>query len=93
MTMESELLARCHGFDVLAEDGVLGYVETPLFPPDARHPDFLVVRVPAIDHNRFPVLHVSLVRGIDQNARQVHVRMRRSEAALLPEHLPLDRWS
>jgi hypothetical protein len=89
--VERDSLSTCHGYGVLAQDGVLGHVETPLFPPDGRHPDFLVIRVRDAARLRFPVVHVSLVRDIDQEARLIRVGMRRRDAASLPEQLPLGR--
>jgi hypothetical protein len=41
----SATLAHCEGYRVLAADGLVGEVERPLFPPDGKEPDYLVVRV------------------------------------------------
>ena len=83
-----ELLALSGGFAVEATDGVVGVVETPLFPPDETTPDFLVVRVGRL-HPRRPVIAAALVESVDLHARVVRVRGTRTDIAELPEHLPL----
>ena len=82
------LLSLSSGFTVEATDGVVGVVETPLFPPDATVPDFLVLRAGRL-HPRRPILAAALVESVDPAARVVHVRGRRDEILRLPEHLPL----
>jgi hypothetical protein len=81
-------LSLASGFTVAASDGVVGVVETPLFPPDETVPDFLVLRVGRL-HPRRPILPAALVERVDLDARVVHVRGRRDEILQLPEHLPL----
>lgn len=71
-----------------AEDGTVGLVETPLFPPDESEPDFLVLRVGRL-HPRRPIVSAALVEGVDPEAKVVYVRGRREEIQRLPEHLPL----
>lgn len=70
-------------------DGVVGVVETPLFPPDQATPDFLVVRVGGRLHARHPVVATVLVEDVDPAARIVRVRGRRDDISRLPEHLPI----
>ena len=82
------LLSLSSGFAVEASDGVVGIVETPLFPPDETTPDFLVVRVGRL-HPRRPVVAAALVEHVDPTARVVRVRGRCDEIERLPEHLPL----
>lgn len=82
------LLGLCGGFAVHAEDGLVGVVETPLFPPDETAPDFLVLRAGRL-HPRRPILAAALVERVDPRARVVHVRGRRRDILSLPEHLPL----
>jgi hypothetical protein len=82
------LLSLSGGFRLEASDGVVGTVETPLFPPDDTVPDFLVVRVGRL-HPRRPVIAAALVESVDPAARVVRVRGRRAEILRLPEHLPL----
>jgi len=82
------LLSVSSGFTVEASDGVVGVVETPLFPPDATMPDFLVLRA-GRHHARHPILAAALVESVDASARVVHVRARCEEILSLPEHLPL----
>lgn len=83
------LLALSAGFSVHTRDGVVGVVETPLFPPDQATPDFLVVRVGGRLHSRHPVVAAALVEEVDASARVVRVRGARDEIARLPEHLPI----
>ncbi|HET7566508.1 MAG TPA: hypothetical protein VFJ91_00830 [Gaiellaceae bacterium] len=87
-TFGGELLALSSGFTVMAGDGEVGVVETPLFPPDETTPDFLVLRVGRI-HPRRPVLAAALVERVDPHGRVVHVRASRDDVLGLPEHLPL----
>ncbi len=82
------LLSLSGGFTVVASDGVVGVVETPLFPPDDTVPDFLVVRVGRLKPRR-PVVAAALVESVDPAGRIVHLRGRREEILRLPEHLPL----
>ncbi|HET7572608.1 MAG TPA: hypothetical protein VFJ77_08065 [Gaiellaceae bacterium] len=82
------LLSLSSGFAVEASDGVVGIVETPLFPPDETTPDFLILRVGRL-HPRRPVVAAALVESVDPRSRVVRVRGRRDEIAGLPEHLPL----
>jgi hypothetical protein len=82
------LLAFTFGYAVEADDGPVGVVETPLFPPDRSEPDFLVLRVGRL-HPRRPVVSAARVDDVDPTRRIVHIRGRRDEIADLPEHLPL----
>ena len=82
------LLSLSSGFTVEASDGVVGTVETPLFPPDDTVPDFLVVRVGRLNPRR-PVVAAALVEAVDATARVIRVHGRRDEILRLPEHLPL----
>ena len=82
------LLALSSGFTVAADDGEVGVVETPLFPPDDTAPDFLVLRVGRV-HPRRPVLATALVESVDVARRLVRVHASRREILDLPEHLPL----
>jgi hypothetical protein len=84
-------LRSCAGFRVEAADGVVGEVETPLFPADAAAPDYLVVRTTARGRFRRPVIPSALVVRIDPARRVVIVRGRQHEIAMLAEHLPLAR--
>jgi hypothetical protein len=83
------LLAACGGFRVEASDGLVGIVETPLFPPDASTPDFLVVRAGRRLHPRRPVVPAALVEDVDAQARIVHVHGCSEDIVRLPEYLPI----
>jgi hypothetical protein len=87
-TQTETILSLASGFTVEASDGVVGVIETPLFPPDETAPDFLVLRVGRL-HPRRPILPAALVEHVDLAARIVRVRARRDEILRLPEHLPL----
>ena len=83
------LLAGCHGYLVAASDGLLGEVETPVFPPDSREPDYLVVRVGSEGRSRLPVISIALVQEVNPDRRLVRIRGTREELAGLPENLPI----
>jgi len=83
------LLASCHGYAVEADDGRVGQVETPLFPPSGDRPDYLVLRVGRPIWTRRPVVSTALVTHVDQRSRLVRVRGTCEQIAHLPEHLPL----
>jgi hypothetical protein len=82
-------LGSCTGFRVETADGVVGRVETPLFPPDAVAPDYLVIRADGRGRVRRPVVPTALVERVDPVRRVVVIRGRRHEIANLAEHLPL----
>lgn len=83
------LLATCSGFSAMARDGVLGTVETPLFPSESSVPDFLVLRVRSRLLQRRPVVSTALVEAVDPVGRVVSFRGLRADLAHLPEHVPL----
>jgi hypothetical protein len=83
------VLAHCSGFTVEAADGVVGEVETPLFPPDGAVPDFLIVRTSGRARVRRPVLATALVERIDMSRRVIVVRGSEQQIKALPEQLPL----
>ena len=82
-------LALCHGYRVATEDGIVGEVDTPIFPPDVAEPDYLIVRIRHGAELRLPVVATSLVAEVNQERRLVFLRGTREEIARLPEHLPL----
>lgn len=82
-------LGSCHGYIVVADDGWLGDVETPLFASDADEPDYLVVRVHANGNVRRALVPISLVRRVDVEGALVAVRGSVWELARLPASLPL----
>ena len=83
------LLAGSAGFEAVASDGALGTVETPLFPPDAREPDFLVLRIRGWTGTRRPIVSTALVEAVDADRRVVVLASSRREIARLPEHVPI----
>lgn len=72
----------------MAEDGLVGEVETPLFPRDSRDPEYLVIRA-SRPFARRRIVSVALVTGVDPDREVVLVRGSAREIASLPEHLPL----
>jgi len=83
------ILACCSGFHVEAADGVVGEVETPLFPPDASAPDYLVIRVSRRGRVSRPVVATALVESVDPGRRVIVLRGSNREIMGLPERLPL----
>jgi hypothetical protein len=79
-------LTSCHGYRVRAEDGVLGEVETPLFPPDSDVPDYLVVRTGAGEER---LVAVASVAAVDACRRLVRLDGSVEELSRLPSWLPV----
>ena len=88
-TETTMILAGSAGFEAVARDGALGTVETPLFPPDAREPDFLVLRIRGWAGTRRPIVSTALVEAVDADRRVVRLAGLRDEIARLPEHVPI----
>jgi hypothetical protein len=86
---QGRALAACHGYQVAAADGLVGEVDTPLFPPDITEPDYLIVRVGGRLRPRYPVVPTALVEEIAPERRLVLLRGMRNEIERLPENLPL----
>jgi hypothetical protein len=87
----SRLLSACHGYAVYANDGLAGEVETPLFPPDAAVPDFLVLRITCRGRlfPRFVSLPVRLVLDADADGRQLRVAVDRATLERMPDNVPV----
>jgi hypothetical protein len=83
------LLACSAGFAAIARDGVLGTVETPLFPPDAREPDFLVIRAGPWPRTRRSIVSTALVEDVDVERRCVRLAASKRDIDRLPEHVPI----
>jgi len=84
-------LGSCHGFLAIADDRIVGSVETSLFPDAATDPDYLLVRTASSVPGVFRIVHCSLVERVDVSRRRVELRAHWSEVAALPERLPLGR--
>jgi hypothetical protein len=82
-------LATSHGYAVEADDGDVGEVETPLFPPAGAEPDFLVVRL-ASDMSQFAVVPVHVVSNVDPASRRIKLDASRSAVAAMPRDIPLE---
>ena len=82
-------LATSHGYAVEAEDGDVGEVETPLFPPAGAEPDFLMVRL-ANDASRFAVVSVQLISNVDSTSRRIKLETSCSAVAAMPRDIPLE---
>jgi hypothetical protein len=89
MRTSLQRLSRCHGFAVLAKDGPVGTVETPLFPPDGHDPDYLVLHVSTPHGSLRPLVPCALVALVDGERRTVYLAASRDEVAALPGDLPL----
>lgn len=84
-----DVLAHSHGFEVIAADGPVGVVETPLFPPHTDEPDYLIVRTESTPQARFRVVSVALVRCVDAAEARIHLTASRRMLTTLPEELPI----
>jgi hypothetical protein len=73
------VLARCHGYPAVASDGPVGELETPLFPPGADEPDYLIIRLARVLRPRMPVVWAGLVQDIDAERRLVFLDATREE--------------
>ena len=82
-------LAASHGFSVKANDGDVGEVETPLFPPTGAEPDFLVVRL-ASDEASFAVVPVQVIESIDPDARLIRLDASRDAVAGMHGEIALE---
>lgn len=82
-------LSRSHGYRVVASDGAIGEVETPLFPPYGEEPDFVVVRVDG-PTERFAVVPAPLVAEVEEIGRTVRLTASKETIAALPEHVPIE---
>jgi hypothetical protein len=84
-------LASCHGYLAVADDGALGVVETPLFPPGSDVPDYLVIRAASRRGERRSLVGVGLVSGVSRTRRLVSLRGTVEELSRLPSSLPAAR--
>ena len=82
-------LGQAHGFSVVAVDGPCGAVQTPVFPPNTRDPDFVVVRVPG-PPARYRLVPAAAVLEVDRGRELVRLGLTRAQVARLSERLPLD---
>jgi hypothetical protein len=80
-------LASCHGYIVMADDGLLGEVVTPLFGSDSSAPDYLAVRTDGAARRAF--VPASLVRFVDDDDHLVRVHGNIWELSHLPDSLPM----
>jgi hypothetical protein len=74
---------------VVCADGPCGSVATPLFPPDCRDPDFLVVQLGGRTRPRQLMIPAGLVQAIDPGTQVVRISATNDELKSLPEVLPL----
>ena len=65
------LLARCHGFRVVANGDVIGVVETPVFSGSSLGPDSLIVRTAERIPATFSTISVGAVERIDSGRRLI----------------------
>jgi hypothetical protein len=86
-------LATSAGYSVVADDGLVGVVETPIFSRYADEPDYLIVRVGSAAPFRRLTIPVALVKSTDSSARSVVIAETLIEIAALPVNLPVGRQS
>jgi hypothetical protein len=84
-------LASCHGFAVIAANGPVGTIETPLFTGAATEPDYLIIRTTAAIEGAFRVVPTALVENVDPLGHQIFLNADHNTIASLPEYLPLER--
>ncbi len=82
-------LLACHGFEVAGRDGVIGEIVTPIFPPGADLPDFLVLRV---SHRgrlfpTFAIAPIGLVEEVDLARRRIELDLCTEDVESLPSRL------
>ncbi len=82
-------LAGCHGYVVVAADGPIGSVETPVFFGVSREPDFLIVRVAGSMRGTFRIVSTGSVKDVAVERAALTLGMTSREVASLPEVLPL----
>ncbi len=86
-----ESLGKCHGYVVLADDGWVGHVETPVYGSDSSEPDYLVVRTQGPIRDGRALVPVSLVREVDPDDCLVHLQGSLRELSRFPRSLPLEQ--
>ncbi len=59
------VLARCHGFQLVSGDELVGFVETPVFSGTSIEPDSLVVRTVRSIPGTFRTIAVADVEEVD----------------------------
>jgi hypothetical protein len=79
-------LRRCHGYRAVADDGLVGEIETPLFPTQSDIPHYLLIR--GVRGRRLS-LPVGAVRAVSVPDRLVLVHGTVADTALTSASLPL----
>jgi hypothetical protein len=88
MDSTAEIHTAREGDQVVARDGALGQVDR-IVRSDSGGPVYFVVSVGPILRRRYPVLHRTLVTGVDRRRAKVYVRGRRRLLERLPESPPI----
>jgi hypothetical protein len=88
MGSTEEIRAAREGDQVVAQDGALGQVDC-IVHSDADGPVYFVVSVGPILRRRYPVLHRTLVTGVDRSSGQMYVRGHRRSLERLSESPPI----
>jgi hypothetical protein len=83
-------LTGCHGYLVIADDGWLGTVETPLFGSDSSEPDYIAVSTSANGLAGRTLVPAARVREVDADGDLLFVQGKVYELTLLPSSLPLE---
>jgi hypothetical protein len=84
----AEIHAAREGDHVVARDGVLGQVDR-IVRSDAEGPVYFVVSVGPRVRRRYPILHRTLVTGVDRSSGKMYVRGHRRSLERLSERPPL----
>jgi hypothetical protein len=88
MASTAEIHAVRKGDQVVAQDGALGQVDR-IVRSDAGGPIYFVVSVGPMLRRRYPVLHRTLVTGVDRRRGKLYVRGHRRSLERLYESTPL----
>jgi hypothetical protein len=88
MDSTAEIDAAREGDQVVAQDGALGHVDR-IVRSDADGPVYFVVSVGPLVRRRYPILHRTLVTGVDRSGGKMYVRGHRRSLERLSESSPL----
>ena len=73
---DTELLARCHGYEVFANDRLVGVVQTPVFSGTSIEPDSLILRIGGSTVQMFTTIRVDAVETIEPDRQLIVIHGR-----------------
>jgi hypothetical protein len=88
MDPAAEAHAVREGDQVVALDGPLGQIDR-IVRSDAEGPVYFVVSVGPLVRRRYPIIHRTLVTGVDRSSGKMYVRGHRRSLERLSESPPL----